>query len=155
MCFSFPVIQNQAGCSELKTEPTCIDNQLNPPTPCRGKSDRKPIHKRQSPKESLTINCRHYNLFLMMYLRPQIRGRVRTFILGVFASLGFITQIHAARTELDLDGTWQYQNVSPLTYEGNSNPTCNRPIGNRSPQSPAAPVSPAGRTTAHCPACRL
>src|SRR6516225_912950 len=85
MCFSFPVIQNQAGCSELKTEPTCIDNQLNPPTPCRGKSDRKPIHKRQSPKESLTINCRHYNLFLMMYLRPQIRGRVRTFILGVFA----------------------------------------------------------------------
>ena len=57
----------------------------------------------------------------MMYLRPQIRGRVRTFILGVFASLGFITQIHAARTELDLDGTWQYQNVSQLTYPPTNN----------------------------------
>jgi hypothetical protein len=52
----------------------------------------------------------------MMYLRPQIRGRVWAVILGVFTSIGFISQAQATRTELDLDGTWQYQNVSQLTY---------------------------------------
>ena len=57
----------------------------------------------------------------MMHLRPHIRGRVRIFLLGVFATLGFITQVHAARTEWDLSGTWQYQNVSQLSYPPTNN----------------------------------
>jgi Glycosyl hydrolases family 2, TIM barrel domain/Ca-dependent carbohydrate-binding module xylan-binding/Glycosyl hydrolases family 2, sugar binding domain/Glycosyl hydrolases family 2 len=52
----------------------------------------------------------------MMYLRPQSRGRVWAVILGVFTTIGFISQAQATRTELDLDGAWQYQNVSQLTY---------------------------------------
>lgn len=57
----------------------------------------------------------------MMYLRPQIRGRAWVVILSVFALVGLASPAHAVRTELDLDGTWQYQNVSQLTYPPTNN----------------------------------
>ena len=57
----------------------------------------------------------------MMYLGPQICGRVRAVILGVLVGVGFASQSHAGRTELDLDGTWQYQNVSQLSYPPTNN----------------------------------
>ncbi|HLZ54315.1 MAG TPA: beta galactosidase jelly roll domain-containing protein, partial [Verrucomicrobiae bacterium] len=57
----------------------------------------------------------------MMYLGPQTRGRVLAVILGVFAGIGFVLQSQAARTEFDLDGTWQYQTVSQLTYPPTNN----------------------------------
>lgn len=56
-----------------------------------------------------------------MYLRPQIRGRARAVILGVFVLAGFVCPADAARTELDLDGSWQYENVSQLTYPPTNN----------------------------------
>ena len=56
-----------------------------------------------------------------MYLRPQIRGRASAFILGVFALIGIVSPADAARTELDLSGTWQHQNVSQLTYPPTNN----------------------------------
>ena len=57
----------------------------------------------------------------MMHLRPQVRGRVRTVILGVFVWVAFVLPANAARTEIDLDGTWQYQNVGQLTYPPTNN----------------------------------
>ena len=57
----------------------------------------------------------------MTYLGLQFRGRVLVFILSVFALLGVVFQANAARTEVDLDGTWQYQNVSQLTYPPTNN----------------------------------
>ncbi|HKI69409.1 MAG TPA: glycoside hydrolase family 2 TIM barrel-domain containing protein, partial [Verrucomicrobiae bacterium] len=35
--------------------------------------------------------------------------------------MGIVSQANAARTELDLSGTWQYQNVSQLTYPPTNN----------------------------------
>lgn len=52
----------------------------------------------------------------MKCLGPQVRGRALIFILGAFALMGVVTCANAARTELDLSGTWQYQNVSQLSY---------------------------------------
>ncbi len=62
-----------------------------------------------------------HNLYLMTFLGPQIRGRTRVLILGVFALVGVVFQADAARTELDLGGTWQYQNVSQLSYPPTNN----------------------------------
>ena len=67
------------------------------------------------------MNHHNYNLFLMMYLGPQFCGRVRAVILGVLVGISFASQSHAERTELDLGGTWQYQNVSQLTYPPTNN----------------------------------
>jgi hypothetical protein len=57
----------------------------------------------------------------MMHLRPQVCGRAWAFILGVFALVGVVSPADAARVELDLSGTWQYQNVSQLTYPPTNN----------------------------------
>ena len=56
-----------------------------------------------------------------MFLGPQIRDRARALILVVFALMAVVSQTNAARTELDLGGTWQYQNVSQLNYPPTNN----------------------------------
>src|ERR1035437_4034864 len=43
-------------------------------------------------------------------------SRTRSLLLGVFGFLLCCPQSHAARSELDLGGTWQYAKVSQLTY---------------------------------------
>ena len=57
----------------------------------------------------------------MTFLGLQARGRARALILGVFALIGVVSQAGAARTELDLGGSWQYQNVSQLNYPPSNN----------------------------------
>ncbi len=42
-------------------------------------------------------------------------------MLGLLVFICVITRASAARTELDLGGTWQYQNVSQLTYPPTNN----------------------------------
>jgi len=57
----------------------------------------------------------------MTFWGPQVRGRAWGLALGVFALMGIVSQANAARTELDLSGTWQYQNVSQLTFPPTNN----------------------------------
>jgi hypothetical protein len=52
----------------------------------------------------------------MTFPKLRVHGRVRVLFLVVFALIGIVFQAAAARTELDLGGTWQYQNVSQLSY---------------------------------------
>jgi hypothetical protein len=47
--------------------------------------------------------------------------RLRVLMFHVFVLLGVVFQADAARTELNLGGTWQYQNVSQLTYPPTNN----------------------------------
>ena len=69
----------------------------------------------------LDSDDRRHNLYLMMFLGPQIRGRACVLILGLSALTGVVSQANAARTELDLSGAWQYQNVSQLSYPPSNN----------------------------------
>src|ERR1035441_9163794 len=57
----------------------------------------------------------------MVFQRPLISGWLRTLSWGVLALFGAVSQAAAARTELDLDGPWQFQNVSQLNYPPTNN----------------------------------
>jgi len=57
----------------------------------------------------------------MLFLRPHVPGRVPALLLGLVVFMGVVCPAHAARTELDLGGTWQYQNVSQLIYPPTNN----------------------------------
>src|SRR5664280_1345545 len=61
------------------------------------------------------------NLTLMTFPRPHVRGYARALILGLLLLIWVIFRADAARTELDLGGTWQYQNVSQLSYPPSNN----------------------------------
>ncbi len=51
-----------------------------------------------------------------MFSGPHVPGHAPALILGLFGFMLLVCPAAAARTELDLGGTWQYQNVSQLTY---------------------------------------
>ncbi|HZL43895.1 MAG TPA: carbohydrate-binding domain-containing protein [Verrucomicrobiae bacterium] len=57
----------------------------------------------------------------MTFPRPHVRGYARALILGLLLLIWVIFRADAARTELDLGGTWQYQNVSQLSYPPSNN----------------------------------
>ena len=57
----------------------------------------------------------------MIFRGSLVRDRSWAFVLGAVTLLGVISQADAARTELDLGGTWQYENVSQLSYPPTNN----------------------------------
>jgi hypothetical protein len=57
----------------------------------------------------------------MMFTGPFVRGHVRAIVLGVMVAIGVVPAAQAGRTELPLNGSWQYQNVAQLIYPPTTN----------------------------------
>ena len=63
--------------------------------------------------ENATVN----DLFEQLQKRyPELRGFERSVLFGILGLLLFCSHSPAARSEVDLGGTWQFQKVSRLTY---------------------------------------
>jgi hypothetical protein len=57
----------------------------------------------------------------MSIQRPSACGAAFAVVLGLLALPASISRVHAARTEIDLGGTWQFQKVAQLTFPPSNN----------------------------------